>query len=338
MSRLPEAFIPPMGKISNRRFLARLNDWNCRVIKVSGEWTSVDVRETLVRVRSAHTHTGNSVDTFTEILGILGLDWIGFMSADLGPETYRKASESLRARLKLEEEYTAYMNHGTIPQWAMDEVQEQALSEHAKWQRKQDRRSLKEATSMAAQPVQPDPVIDLTNVDIHAELARVTKPEPDELPETPTRTRIINRVFDLLVESGEPMSTNRLCEALGDTSMSSTTGALLGLVRHGVAERVKPGVYRAVTDMMQQDTMRMNHQGKAQVTLSAPVVAPPTLVQAPQPVERERAVEYPPVSPTIVDDVLDLMFPDGMRVRAADLPLLDEWKRLTVEVIRRVGG
>lgn len=350
----PFGLVPKRTQISNRRFIDRLVEWGWVITKTSGEWTHLRHINTFhrVKVRSATYHRGNSPDTIQQVLNLMEMTWEKFMAFDIptavvqiaqednlivGLEKYRATGEITPAVDALVRDHYNDLHEEAIVEDAKRTARKVRKQHEA--EARQQREEARKRMSTDAVPQ----VVDLTDVNVMEELERITAPDEVETPEQrTTRVRIINRVFDLLVESGEPMSAVRIAEALGDTSRASATGALLGLVRYGVAERVKPGVYRAVVDMQQQRTLRHNVQGTVPVTVSSPLQAAPTQVDPLPAAALQRPVQaVQPTSATedeIINDVLDLMFPNGMRIRAADITLLDQWKNLTGEVLRRVGG
>lgn len=373
MGDLASAFIPRMGAISNDRLIRRLKEWRCEIVKVSGEWTSVLAGGEVVRVNSAHVHTRTGPEAINRILRAMDLTWDQFMSLDIGPATQQQANEMLAIEQDMVKQIQTYIAGGKIPEYAIALLHVEALKDNGVFDKQQERisardvrksaeaearRTRKESRTMST-PATPIPSIapqkiDLSNVAVMADLERMTAPDEAETSaQKKIRVRVINRVFDLLVAAGEPMSAQRMAGELGATR-SAVTSACLALVRYAVAERVKPGVYRAVVDMQQQDTTRLNVQmGNApiQVATSAPVAplpivqvplaafVPPTMSQVAQSYEAMHHAERSTVDQNeVIDDVLDLMFPEGMRIKAADITLLEQWKNLTAEVIRRVSG
>lgn len=344
-------FCPSKGQVSNRRFIERMKEWGWTVNKVKGDWTEMIHLNTYdkVKVRSAQITTGNPPEVFQEVLDVMNLTWEQFMLTNI-PEVMSKIVEQ-DAFVRGTEQFLLG-ERDRLPQRMLDILHEEALQEYGKHQRRVERkareaaaREQKEKQRIMSQPsTSESEVIDLTDVDIHAELARVTNPVKGETRDTPTRVRVINRVFDYLVESGEPCSAQRISDALGDTSKESVTGALLGLVKHELVERVKPGIYRIVRDQQNGSTIHHNVTAPVPVAPVQPVAAlapaptTPVFPAGPWAGSVASTGDLTSAEEGVINDVLDLMFPDGMRIRAADISLLDQWKHLTAEVMRRVGG
>lgn len=166
------------------------------------------------------------------------------------------------------------------------------------------------------------------------------------------REQYINKVADFLVQFSAPATIDRIATECGITSGQASSAASQ-LVQQGVAERVKTGMYVA---MQYAADARLS----IDVTATSAVAAsrdplPPGLIQ-PEPAVVPRLTEVPEAQPAplpaddepsvsgldpadvedLMEIVLDLLFPTGMHVRAADLKVIADWVESTKRLMYRV--
>lgn len=361
-----EAFLPSPGSISNRAFLERLQLWGWKIKKVRGDDTELYAPNgAKATVRSAHSHQGNSQRTINDILDRMEMSWARFI-APMEPDELL----SLRLYQQLDdEEREIIWRAGEVEQMVqMERVKEQ---QRAQQQRIKDERAAARKAERDRKVSHPDPTpIDATkpvSADPPEEPkeAPVNTPAPKEGPlppvkpvdEVSTFTKgLTNRILDHLVRSDQPMSIDRLARLEPDARRDSIGAACSNLVKYGVAERVKTGVYRIRDEARRGSDVRVGLDITAR-TAPEPTPAPPAPVEQPVPVpiappvvksevvrsgdDRPETPAYPVVRPGSTDmdemlnDTLDLLFPQGFK--AKHLPLIDRWRQATIALMRDIN-
>lgn len=172
-----------------------------------------------------------------------------------------------------------------------------------------------------------------------------TSPAPTSKQSKP-RERYINKVADCLVQFGGPMSTDRIAEELSLTTAQAGS-ACRQLVQQDVIEQIKSGIYcakqyaadaRLAIDI---DVSSERSQSAPSPVREVPALTSLDLPPAPlPPVATEPVPSASGLSEDEVEDlmetVLDLIFPSGMHVRAADLKVIADWIESTKRLMYRV--
>jgi len=189
-----------------------------------------------------------------------------------------------------------------------------------------------------------------------------------QLPGGPS---IRNQVFAVLAKSGMPMGADEIYATLGHLDYRQIQQALSGMFRVGTIARVKSGIYQTkaapVTDRTRVDVVSPDehhvelvpHRSEPKKTrgpaLARFPVAPPTTDAAasqptpepePEPETAPEPVPMPAPTPTVgadgamtaedLDELFDVIFPNGVTVRARHLNVIDEWKRATMRMIQEL--
>lgn len=155
-----------------------------------------------------------------------------------------------------------------------------------------------------------------------------------------------NAVLEVMVAANEPMTTKRLVEVTGLPN-DTINHACHYLHTLDLIERVKYGCYK-----VKQGNGHVEHRVGIDIRSAvADVVAPsPELEPAQASAVAPVAVVEPPLTQAVVvtppaatspidadsmiNDVLDLLFPNGFK--AKHLPLIDAWRRATVNLLSEV--
>lgn len=309
--------------MSNRSVLKRLAEWNCAVLKVQGDWTTVDVRGTPVKLRSAHVSTGNSTETFRQMLDAMGMSWPEFIGAPVGPETLR-ATVSLSRH---EEGRTTAENTAPPTAW-LNALHEQALEMYAEHERQAKRKprkpvvpeieteqELRETLTgpVPAEtiPAEKEPSV-MTDATVHPMTSHRGRPPKGVIPNT-------TKVLEYLIREARPVATHEIAEALG-MGHQQVTQACSGLVNGKSVVRVKHGVFKAADSTLQHVRLHQDAKERVEQVVAAVVAATET--------------ETEPVDEDVINDVLDLLFPNGFKAR--HLARLDSWREETKRLIQEV--
>lgn len=310
---VPKAAVPAMGAVSNRRFIDRMVDWGWETAQSKGEHVVMTLPTgDEVWVCAPQVHNRNPLSVFNEVMRCTGdIDWTTFWTTDV-PAELRRITAELEAELEREQR-----RHG-----------------------KRSRQKKEERRRMAAS--QPARVIDLDSAsDVTDELQALER-ETEETREH--RTRVQPRVLALLMESGEPWAISNIAKHLGINNDSSVSGACGRLMQQGLVRRVAHGVYQAV---------RTGGDHKVHISVGQPPEAAPVPLMAsfptPAPEIPAAARTAPPSAPSdprqtppkgedqweeTINEVLDLMFPNGFKAR--HLPLIDRWRQATTALMREL--
>lgn len=329
-----DSFFPSMGSISNRQFISRMKDWGWRVKKVRGEETVLETPGgKKVTVASAHTHSGNSQHTVNEVLSFMDMTWQEFirpLDADM------QLALRIYANLSPEEQDELWQE-GKLER-ALDlmfmKARQRFINDREHERRRAARKQDKERKVMSrSQRRQPLPTIAAAPPPPEES---ATPPEATELPpvkpveEIRQFTRgLTNRILDHLVASDQPMSTDRLCALEPDAKRASIQGALSNLVKYGVAQRVKPGVFRIRDEARKPGDVRVDVVAHAGAPDNSPV---PPQTTATFPVKVGVSMMIPADDEESMNEVLDLLFPNGFKAR--HLPYIDAWRAATVNLLR----
>jgi hypothetical protein len=159
------------------------------------------------------------------------------------------------------------------------------------------------------------------------------------------RQNYINRILDLLVATGEPMSNKLIADKLGLAAWQSAA-ACGRLVEQGLVLRLKPGVFQIHKENAHIDHrvgigIDVNtHHAVAADSVRDPLLAVPGpyVPMVDEELERLLAESDPPhasVSVKNFDDaleILDMLFPQGIKAR--QFPLVQQWMSITHQMIK----
>lgn len=348
-----ESFTPSIGKISNRGLIAKMEQWGWHVKKVSGEWTTMESPTSKkIDVRSGHTHTGNSRVIINEIIDSMEMSWEQFVA----PFNEEENEIMLLFKTMDPNEFTRFREgykKEALAQQAIAKEKDRRQQEQARDVRRQERhqaRTEKAAMHEAARskPPVPEPpkvtplrpVLDSLTVSAVVEDADAA------------RVRVINKVFDLLVDTGEPMSCQKITDQIPYARYRAVQSACLNLFRQGVVERLKTGIYQVKDEHKGQD-VRIDVVARSgdrdRIVQEADVKVAEILDMPEGPAKTMAAVKAEPLvmaarevvreveadRDETINDVLDLLFPQGFR--AKHLPLIDTWRRATIALIDEIG-
>lgn len=368
-----EAFLPSVGKISNRALIAKMEQWGWKQGKSSGDTTTmVSPNGRKMLVRSVHVHQGNSKQTFAELLEIMGMSWTEFITP-----LDEVQLVALKAFQTLSQEERAMV-------WDALELREMRDMQRVRDQQRAEQLRIRDERRAAAKadkerkrhqtynnpvvPVEPleetvmteapkpsPPHLDTSHrealegiiADRRAEAGAAPNTRTVEVPqasEVKKRVRgTVNNVLDILVAHDEPMSVNRICELLPDAPRSTVANACLALANtYGVVDRMKPGVYRLREEARRGSDIRVGIDITAQNGAETPIPAPAPLPSddLPEMVKVDLLPVGPRYAPTSDDDeetlseTLDLLFPNGFKAR--HLPAINRWREATLALLSEV--
>jgi len=143
-------------------------------------------------------------------------------------------------------------------------------------------------------------------------------------PRPKTMESNVLNVFDALAPSD--VTIQQVSTLLGLTRMEASN-TVSRLVRRGLVLRDpsgRKGIWRR-SGLQPQDSVRP--------AAAAPILTPVVVTQTPLVLVPTPA---PAVTADVVDDLLDLLFPDGIRARHLDL--VEQWRQLTRRMIDEVTG
>lgn len=316
-----EALVPRRSAVSNRSVINRLREWGAHGEKVRNDVTSMVLPggET-VEVISAHAHRRNGSNHWDAILTALNTSYEGFWMTDLAPpdkeliESFDKIMDSAReTEGEMEAAERAAQEERDRTEAEKQEQRRQRRQQRAAESRRQKEENRVQQLAASTAPVDPSESV-------------------EGLPRQ-KRQHIINQVFDVLIRTGEPMSFKRICEVLNDPDVteSRVSSACSGLWRNGVAIRIKRGVYQAHPEHQRQD-VRVGVQGRVNGLEHAEETAAASVPVT----ERVRQVPRIPIGEDdqTINDLLDLMFPDGFKAR--HLAAIDTWRQATVALMHEI--
>lgn len=361
---VPPVFVPPMGAISNRKFLERLAQWDTSVVRQKGENVVIRLHNgATAEVRAPNHHGANSPLAIQRVLDLLGVSWHEFMTRDLSPPTQEELNEF---RTEMVGEVTDLLD--AFAKSERTEEERRAAREE-RTRRKKERRdqAAREAARMTTPTAPP-----ITEVGTQPTKRKYTKSGK------PRKTGVIRRVYELVLQAGgEAVTAQTLQVKMPEIEISSIRGALLNLSRKDEIVRVSQGVYRSKSAVPQI----IIHQDAPQVTRhpaewdgedrrngdredphrtvegpQSPFTAPVRTEDAPVGVQDqavpERAPEGPEQPPMMVVniparertateqademvvEVLDLLMPQGFK--AKHLPYIERFRRAACELIEAV--
>lgn len=366
--------LPVPTKPSNRRVILQAEEWGCEIRPSHNhDWiVAVTPGGVPVDLRPAQCHTGTPASSVRKLAAGLGLSVSEFWSRPLTPAerpldppdgsilpapSPRPPGEFVAAArlivtlidqacppaaLADAARAAREAGQGTLYQDFADEFDRFADALCADTA-DPDQLTERITTMLTALPdaaaAPPDP-IDAADA---AYRARVGDDEP-VLPTARTHERgISTRVLTYLIEAGEPRTSDAIAAALG---ISRTQAGSAGsyLVKIHAADRIKSGVFVAVPRRAPDTTVGIDvnvAQSRQDVT-PAPaeriasvtaLVTPPTQVDdldAGPSVDRTGSIDEE------VEAVLDLLFPQGMTIRAHDLRRIIAWTEQTKALLREV--
>lgn len=350
-----ESFVPSMISVSNRTVIDRMKKWGWREKRTKADMVLMEAPNgAKIEVKRAGIHEGNSKTTFQNLLVIMEMSWEQFITP-LHPDAQGvldwyvtlsgEEQERYRQKLKLIDALDT--------QRMLDHQRD--ISRRANIEKRKKREAEKKAHTFP---------VEVTRVEPKKEtIVEAPKPTPppkrDTTPLTvvPTITEVAgkisnrgatNSVLDLLVKSSEPMSLDRLCRELPQFSRGSINQAASQLViTYGVAERVKPAVYRIKPEARREDVrVGLDITARSGPPLAEVTSGPVTSAVA----EPAPETPLPPTPPPVVvkthapagdydemvNETLDLLFPEGFKAR--HLPLIDTWRQATLALMRDING
>lgn len=160
----------------------------------------------------------------------------------------------------------------------------------------------------------------------------------------PARKSYIGKVADCLVQFGAPMSVDLVAKELG-LDHSQARQALGRLVKQGFAEVAAYGVYVAKQHAAEHRVdidIDVNHGDRGQeprIAPQEPAVAPTAVSPVPDSRKSSESVLEPGSAQdvdSLVESVLDLLFPQGLRIKASDVKAVNDWIEATKHLLRRV--
>lgn len=362
-----EAFVPSMISISNRTFIERMKQWGWREKKTKGDKVLMEAPNgTKIEVLRPGIHQGNPKETFQAVLDAQNMTWTEFIMP-LEPEV----QAALDYYVSLDpDEQEAFRDNARLVEALNDQrvmEHQRDVSRRANIEKRKKREAEKKARQFPVETRKVEPMVPKTEP-VQPEPEEPVVDEPEHLPPVKPVTQVreftkglTNRVLMHLVESDQPMSIDKLSQLERDARRSSIGAALANLVKYGVAQRVKPGVYRI------RDEARRNGDVKVDLDITARAGAPrpeevPAVPPVPVVTDATASVESPVVpadvvrtadadlrqttypvprsgdlnTDELVNETLDLLFPQGFKAR--HLPLIDQWRQTTVALIREVNG
>lgn len=197
------------------------------------------------------------------------------------------------------------------------------------------------------------------------ELKAVPNPEP-AIKRARSAQSMTNQVYELLLGQGTPMSAHKITEMTGLTK-DQVTGAFWNLKAQGMVRAVKRGMYQAIDTRKSEvdvtvDVHRNDHRPDRVVVTTATEATDTVLGDRLPASDTDSAVPMPMIVPStnetdgfglpknewerpktndidsLMETVLDLLFPDGMHIKASDLKAIVDWQEATKNLLRRVRG
>lgn len=316
MTGTGKSFLPSPRRISNRGLINKLKEWGWHEGKNEGDdvWM-VSPRGNEVRVRRADIHKINSDDQINAVLHVMNMTWEDFVLPH--PEDVRNAAKVISSMNPDEvDEYAGAMVRTFAAQDELQSAIDHARMEQVKAQRRERRRKPKETAVQPAPKQEPQPTTPrLVVVD------------------APKRNRgTYQRVWDVLSNQPQGISLDGLVRALdgSNDARSSINGACTRYVDRGFVERLGRGVYRVKPEYAHTD-VRVDVVARSEQSVQ--VDAPPA---KPNPTEvfTDAMSGAAPMQEDTINDLLDLMFPNGFK--AKHLPLIDRWRQVTAALIREI--
>lgn len=177
-------------------------------------------------------------------------------------------------------------------------------------------------------------------------------------PRARRRSGASTEVFDVLVALGGTGSIDQIVERTG-MKRSTAASAAYYLIQSGIANRVKNGIYqlakessphdqRIQVDLEGGDPVRLSVVKDTTETATAPPAVidvrdgPPTAASGPSTTPSWTALTppAPQVTPTLheetVSTLIDVLFPDGLRISGKNLAALDAWRAATIRLLTEV--
>jgi len=172
--------------------------------------------------------------------------------------------------------------------------------------------------------------------------------------ELPGGATMINQAFTVLAKYGMPMTTDDVHKQLSHLTREQVQGALSNMGGSGVITRLQRGLYQTkaapVTDRSRLDVISPDdhhvelvpHREEAKET-RAPAMATlppaPTEPTVPAPTPAPPVAESPVMAPLAdedLDELFDLLFPDGVTIRARHIAVITEWKAATTKMVNEL--
>lgn len=359
-TNLPRGPVP--SHPSNRNVIHQAMKWGAVEEKVKGEetWLRTPTGER-IKVKSAHSHLGNSPAEIDTLIDALGLSpaafWTGpwvLVREHLDPVLPPPATKPLgevKALIALVRALIDEMAPVRDVRDTLDRIVKAAQGTAAQgWADEHVTAAIAEVDRGRPIITGHDEAAFLIFLDEQswAEKREQEQAQPEQEPDMPRPKKVTpalkavkrvrryggatHRIFDLLTERGHPMSTYAISEALA-IPRNTVSSACGHLTNGGHLRRLKSGVYEAVKAAPAEHGVDVRFgliEGGAETEYE--YRSEPT----PEPIVIERK---PPTVDSIDDEVntvLDLLFPDGMTIRAGDLPAINGWLESTKTILRQV--
>lgn len=332
MSGNGSPFFPSYGQISNRSFIKRMEQWGWFPAKRKGDWWKMESPlGDHVDVRAPHIKQGNSAHTFNEVLSCMDIDWSTFINPLEAEERVAKTYASFQSAIR--EVY--------------DFAKKQERTEEEIAQRREEKRKRKHDERLAQDATQSQSISGLTpGGTCRQAVPEPIKEEPVARKKRATKIYTQTDYFDTLKTLGEASAKDVASILEIDTSDKSQVqrvySAFNVLSRKGKIERIGGGKWRAVPPTPSADLAPADAKDEIE-EMKHPDPAPkPMDVDNPavEETKAEPGVRVLQREPTKVDlkveDIADLMFPDGFK--AKHISLVSEWMNITRDLIREVNG
>lgn len=300
------AFTPSRRRMQNRGFISQLKLWGWVERKTSGEWTVMQAPSgAKVQVRSAHTHDGNTQETYAEVLDIIGVTWDEF-AARGRDESEHQVGTILRSLADEPEgrkrEFAREINR------RFDEVQREQAEAERQRQAEQKSQRKAERKAAAAAPVRED--------------------TPVEAAQQESGRGTADKVFGVILGHSGPITNAQIGEVLGIDNNVRVGNATNYLFQLGVIDRVKRGVWQRKHEYSAHDmTIDVVSRNIEQIPRESRPAEPPTPL--PTKATTDRALRED--RDRLLDDVLDQLLPDGFMGR--HLSLIARWRDETLAMI-----
>lgn len=283
---------------SNRSVIHQLKLWGWSIRVTTGDWIDMHhpERPERLRVRPEHYHSGNGKDVLAAVYRANG-------SADA---FWRRDTPYFQSDVR-------FQKSAGGAQMTDEQMEEFAAAQRA-------------AHEAPASDVETPAVVDpVGSVPAAAEVPQ--KEGRDVYGVAPRRGTMESNVLNVFESLAPRDVTIGQVSGLLDMSRMEVSNCVSRLVRRGLVLRDpsgRKGIWRR-SGLQAQDSIAP--------AAAAPVLVPVVVTQT-APALKLVPTPTPAVTADVVDDLLDLMFPDGIRARHLDL--VEEWRTLTRRLINEV--
>lgn len=300
------AFTPSRRRMQNRGFISQLKLWGWAERKTSGEWTVMQAPiGAKVRVRSAHTHDGNTQDTYDEVLDIIGVSWDEFAARGRDEDEHQVGTV---IRSLVDEPIEAKVEFSREINRRLDAAQQEEAEAERRRQAEQKSQRKAERKAATAAPVREDTPVEA----VQQESGRGTA----------------DKVFGVILGHSGPITNAQIAEVLGIDNTVRIGNATNYLHQIGVIERVKRGVWQRKHEYSPHDmTFDIVSRNLDSIPRESRPPQPPTTL--PTKAVTDRALKDD--RDRLLDDVLDQLLPDGFMGR--HLSLIARWRDETLAMI-----